>query len=197
LAAGILTATLWRRHASVWATTVGLVLAGVALVASSVWASGSVIVTGEGPFDTPYQPANLTDISQVRPAENRALEWPELNRFADSFPPSEAADVLESSDIDAPNILATGREFLSLGGFTGEVPAPSLTQFVRYVAECKVVRANVAVAPPSNNPDARWIIGHCQKQVGGVPTSVLFGSTLERYICSSADGLAAQDEAQR
>jgi 4-amino-4-deoxy-L-arabinose transferase-like glycosyltransferase len=51
LATGILVGSLRRGHGSVWATSCGLGLAFVALVSSAVWASGSVLVTGEGPFD--------------------------------------------------------------------------------------------------------------------------------------------------
>jgi hypothetical protein len=196
LAAGILTASLWRRHATTWSLSVGLALAGVALVSSSVWASGSVIVTGEGPFDTPYQPARITDLSQVLPTQDRLEQWPELNRYVKAFPPHEAIDVIETSFSAAYDVFATGREFLSVGGFTGEVPAPSLRQLITYVAEGRVVMAQAAVSPRSNNPDIRWIIAHCQKQTFGVPTFFYLGSTIQRYTCSSADGRAAQDEAR-
>jgi hypothetical protein len=54
--------------------------------------------------------------------------------YADSVPPSVAADVFESSYVASLDVLATGREFLPVGGFTGEVPEPSLPQFIRDVA---------------------------------------------------------------
>ncbi len=67
LAVGILGASLRRRHASLWTITCGLGLAAVALVSTSAWASGSVVVAGEGPFDTPYQSPKITSLSQGRP----------------------------------------------------------------------------------------------------------------------------------
>ena len=115
LAVGILGASLRRRHASLWTITCGLGLAAVALVSTSAWASGSVVVAGEGPFDTPYQSPAITYLSQVVPAHNRANEWPLLVRFADASLPSVAADVFESSYFASEDIFATGHEFLRRG----------------------------------------------------------------------------------
>jgi hypothetical protein len=175
-----------------WATSFGLALASIALLSSSVWASGSVIVSGEGPFDTPYQPAVITAISQVFPARDRALLWPGLNAYARSVPPAQAADVFESSYIASYDIFATGREFLPVGGFTGQVPEPSLRALIRDVAEGKIFHATAAVAPRSSNPDMIWIIEHCNKQTSRTSAYVDLGTTMQRFTCSRADGLEAE-----
>jgi hypothetical protein len=67
-----------------------------------------VVVAGEGPFDTPYQSPEITHLSQGVPAYDRAVEWPEIVLFADSSPPTVAADVLESSWIASEDIFASG-----------------------------------------------------------------------------------------
>jgi 4-amino-4-deoxy-L-arabinose transferase-like glycosyltransferase len=108
LAVGILGTSLRRRHATQWTLAWGLALAALALVSSSAWASGSVVVAGEGPFDTPYQSPEITHLSQGVPAYDRAVEWPEIVLFADSSPPTVAADVLESSWIASEDIFASG-----------------------------------------------------------------------------------------
>jgi len=64
LAVAILAASLGRRHASVWTVTVGLGLSAIALLISSAWATQRPR-DGEGPFDTPYQPASVTFLSQT------------------------------------------------------------------------------------------------------------------------------------
>jgi 4-amino-4-deoxy-L-arabinose transferase-like glycosyltransferase len=192
LAVGILGASLWRRHASLWTITSGLGLAAVALVSTSAWASGSVVVAGLGPFDTPYQSPQITSLSQGLPAYDRAVEWPLLVRFADAVPPSVAADVFESSYFASDDIFATGHEFLPVGGFTGQVPAPSLPQFIHYVATGRVVAAVGAVAPRSHNPVIIWVIEHCAKQAEGNTTYTYQGTTMQRYVCGRAVGRNAE-----
>ena len=195
LAVGILGASLRRRHASLWTITCGLGLAAVALVSTSAWASGSVVVAGEGPFDTPYQSPAITYLSQVVPAHNRANEWPLLVRFADASLPSVAADVFESSYFASEDIFATGHEFLPVGGFTGQVPVPSVPQFIHYVATGRVVAATAAVAPRSHNPVIIWMIEHCAKQAYGATTYRFQGTTMQRYVCLRAQGQNAEPRA--
>jgi 4-amino-4-deoxy-L-arabinose transferase-like glycosyltransferase len=192
LAVMILAASLRLKHASLWTITCGLALSAVALITSSAWASGSVVIAGEGPFDTPYQSSSITFISQGLQASNRAQEWPELVRFADATPPGQASDVLESSYLAGEDIFATGREFLPVGGFSGQVPAPSLPQFIHFVATGKVVAAQAAVAPRSHNPDMIRVIEHCPKQAEGNTMFTLLGTTVQRYTCQRRDGLWAQ-----
>ncbi len=196
LAVGILGASLWRSHASVWTVTCGLGLAAVALVSSSAWASGSVVVAGLGPFDTPYQSPKITQLSQGDPAYDRAVEWPLLVRFADASPPTVAADVLESSWLASEDIFATGHEFLPIGGFNGEVPTPSLRQLIHYVATGRVVAATGAVAPRSRNPDIIWVIEHCAKQATGNTMYTFQGTTMQRYVCGRAVGQRARRAAR-
>jgi len=192
LAVGILGASLFRRHATRWTLTWGLGLAALALVSSSAWASGSVVVAGLGPFDTPYQSPKITFLSQGEPALDRADVWPLLVRFADASPPTVAADVLESSWLASEDIFATGHEFLPVGGFSGEVPTPSLPQLIHFVATGRVVLATAAVAPRSRNPDMIWIIEHCTKQRVGSTYYTLQGTTMQRYICGRAEGQRAE-----
>jgi 4-amino-4-deoxy-L-arabinose transferase-like glycosyltransferase len=186
LAAGILGGSLRRRHASRWTITWGLALAAIALVSGSAWASGAVVVAGLGPFDTPYQSPKITYLSQVAPAHDRMVEWPELVLFAHASPPTVAADVLESSWFASEDIFATGHEFLPVGGFTGEVPTPSLPQLIHYVGTGRVVTATAAVAPRSRNPDMIWIIEHCTKRTTGNTFYNFEGTTMQRYVCQHA-----------
>ena len=190
LAVAILAASLGRRHASVWTVTVGLGLSAIALLISSAWATTTVLVTGEGPFDTPYQPASVTFLSQTVPTHDRS-DWPELNRLADSFPRHQAVEVWETSGIAGYYILATGREFLPVGGFTGTVPVPTVAQFVRYVKEHRVEHATVAVQPLSGNPVMLWITHHCVKLTDSQASFVDNDTTFQRYLCSPADAIGS------
>jgi 4-amino-4-deoxy-L-arabinose transferase-like glycosyltransferase len=185
LAVGVVAGSLHPHHGSVWANSVGLTLSTVALLSGSAWASGLVLASGEGPFDTPYQPALVTVISQVDPARRRAVDWPELARYANQIPRTQAADVLESSYLASTDIFATGREFLSVGGYSGQIPAPPLPQFIRDVAQGKVVLATASVAPRSHNPDMIWVIAHCAKEDAPSARFRNLGTVMQRYICSA------------
>jgi 4-amino-4-deoxy-L-arabinose transferase-like glycosyltransferase len=185
LGVGLLAVSLGRQHTPEWTTGVGLAVGGVALLFSSAWATGSVLVAGEGPFDTPYQPAHVTYLSQTLPARHRA-SWPALNALARLLPANQAIDTIETSFVAGAEILATGREFLPVGGFSGEVPAPTVNQFRRDVQLGKTPRALVAIEPLSNNPVERWIAHHCRHQTfGRGNTFTSQGTTFQRFMCAA------------
>jgi 4-amino-4-deoxy-L-arabinose transferase-like glycosyltransferase len=192
LAVTILAASLRPEHASLWSIWCGLGLASVALLSGSAFASGTAVVSGEGPFDTPYQPATVTYLAQTLPGRDRPVLWAGLNRYARSMPPSQAADVFESSYLASYDIFATGREFLSVGGFSGQVPVPSLPQFEHDVADGKIVNATAAVKPRSHNPDMIWVIAHCRKVRGDAASYPQLGAIMQRYICASVHAHRAE-----
>jgi 4-amino-4-deoxy-L-arabinose transferase-like glycosyltransferase len=197
LASTILLGSLRRSHASVWTAMVGLGLAGIALISTSAWGTATILVSAQGPFSTPYQPALVNELQQVLPAKERAMEWSQLQRFADALPPTQAADVIAGSSIAAADIFATGHEFLSVGGYTGQIPAPPLHQFVHFVQEGRIVRAQVEVRPLTTNPDLLWVRANCSKQDGDDARFTDVGVVVQRYICSPADAVAAEDESGR
>jgi 4-amino-4-deoxy-L-arabinose transferase-like glycosyltransferase len=162
LAAGILFVSLAPRHASVWALSVGPVLAVVAILLGSAWASGLVVMEQLGPFDSPYATAARNQVTR-----GYADEFPRLQtvlmQFTSQLPPDVAANTIETTLGASDDILATGHEFLPIGGYTGEVSTPSLAQFVRDVAEDRVRFANVATRPLTRSPDLRWVAAHCTK----------------------------------
>ena len=86
-----------------------------------------------------------------------------LQKFVAPIPQSEAADVFETSGVTGYYIMATGREFLPVGGFSGRVPAPSLAEFARLVAEGRIVRVTVTTRPLTRAPDLRWVAAHCTR----------------------------------
>jgi 4-amino-4-deoxy-L-arabinose transferase-like glycosyltransferase len=184
LAAGILGTSLRSRQATVRTAATGMGLAGFALLAGSLWATATVVASGEGPFDTPYQPARVTFQSQVLPARARAT-WPTLDRVVDALSPSVSVETFASSFISSYDIFATGREFLPVGGFSGSVPTPTLRQFIGYVAAGKSPRAAPAIAPPGQNPDMIWVVEHCEKQEGNKSTFITLGTTFRNYLCPS------------
>ncbi len=170
LAVGILVASLRAGHDTVWAVAVGPVLAGAAMLLGSAWASSVVVAATLSPFDSPYAPVSVNRDSQEAaarfPADQAALE-----EFVAKIPASQAADVFETSALAGYDIMATGHEFLSVGGFTGRVPAPPLAEFTQFVADGHVVRVTVTTHPMTRTPDLRWVVSHCARRVRANTTS--------------------------
>jgi hypothetical protein len=146
------------------------------------WASALVVMEGLGPFDSPYAPASVNLATQLATADFGEHQQA-LMRFVAHIPPNQAADVFETSLIAGPYILATGREFLPVGGYSGLVPAPTLAQFRHDVDLGRVHQVTVATSPLSSNPIMRWVHGHCQKTKYGYrdPESSTYFSV---YACA-------------
>jgi hypothetical protein len=81
--------------------------------------------------------------------------------------------------------MATGKEFLPVGGFSGQVPVPTLARFIHYVHEGRVILVNVAVHPLTDNPDMRWVVAHCTLFTVPGSTYVSLGTRFQQYLCRS------------
>ncbi len=156
----VLAGSLFRGHDSAWALSAGPVLAALAMLLGSFWASAVVVEAQLSPFDTPYAPSSVNAYTQKEAAKFPADEA-RLSALARSVPAGSAVNVHETSDAAALPILATGREFLSIGGFNGATPSPTLGAFKKLVAEGKIRRATVVTNPLTKQPVLRWVVQHC------------------------------------
>ncbi len=168
-----------------WAAA-GVMLSGAALFLGSAWASGTVVVAGLGPFDSPYQPAALTAQDHAANGRSAAIAA-SLDRAAARVAPSVSVITNETSAGSSLPILDTGREFLPVGGLSGRVPSPTLAQFVADVRAGRVTVVLAAVAPLTRNPDMLWAIAHCKPEPSGGPDSHIAGRTMHFYLCTPAD----------
>jgi len=162
LAVVVLAGSLRAGHDSVWAVSVGPVLAAVAILLGTLWASGIVVAAQLSPFDSPYAPALVNTYTRAA-ATDFPVDQNELARFVEGIPSDRAADVFETSRSADFYVLATGHEFLPVGGFSGRVPAPSLAAFIKLVAQGRVERVTVTTKPLTNAPDLRWVASHCRQ----------------------------------
>jgi hypothetical protein len=183
LAVLVLIGSLRSRHASVWATTVGPTLAAAAMLLGTSWASAIVVLEGLGPFNSPYEPAFLNQVTRNSVSQFNDSVGP-LRDFVRSLPASVAADVIETSGNAGENILATGHEFLPVGGFSGEVPSPPLRQFIGFVAAGRVRRVTLSTSPLTHDPDLLWARAHC-KRLDSYPSGL--GINMVVYQCRPAD----------
>jgi hypothetical protein len=156
----------------------------LAMLMGSFWASGLVAMEELGPFDAPY-----TTASHDQAVRLYADELPELEhvygQFVNNLRPAVAANVVETSYLASEYILASGHEFLPVGGYTGEVPVPTLHQFIHYIAEGKVKNVEAATQPLTRDPDLRWVVAHCEKS--GSSRDPDARATFSFFICSPTD----------
>src|SRR5581483_2420324 len=147
--------------------TVAFGLALAALVAAPAVASGSIVVHRLGPFDTPFQPARITAVTQTfagraeHPSPVLVATFEQAGRGA-KYPLATYTSLLA-----APLIFATGDEVLPIGGFDGTFPPPTLMQLQRLIAAGTL---HLIASPPTRDPRIRWVRSHCLK----LPAVVLF-----------------------
>jgi 4-amino-4-deoxy-L-arabinose transferase-like glycosyltransferase len=159
-----LVAAIWLRRAPVLATQV-LATTGLAIAAAAaatlivpVVASASVVTSGLGPFQTPFESAKETaDITaflsagfDIHPALI-ALEK------ANAYAPYLMAT--QTSALAAPFIWASGREVLPVGGFTGTIPEPAEAT-LQHLVNTGVV-STFLQSPTTTDPRLTWIARNC------------------------------------
>lgn len=157
LACGLLLASSVRPSAS-RALSLGLVCSlGAVTVVPSV-AATSIAIERLGAFDTPFEPAvvatGIRDFFDIT-AQTAALV-PGLRHYQDGAPFLMAT---ETSALAAPFIYASGLEVLPIGGFTGTIPAPTLSALTARVHAGDFHL--VLQSPTSHDPRLDWIAHHC------------------------------------
>jgi len=143
------------------------VLALLAVAAAPAVASVSLVVHRLGPFDTPFQPAPVTAITQTFAGQVQRLPPPVIARFERAGQGAEYPLAAYTSLLAAPLIFATGREVLPIGGFEGSFPPPTLARLQQLIA---TDRLHLIESPPTLDPRIRWVRRHCLL----VPVQVTF-----------------------
>jgi hypothetical protein len=147
-----------------------------------------------GPFDSPYQSQQLTASEQAG-WQHDVATWPALAAQAATVPIGRSVETAETSAEVSQKILATGHEYLPVGGFSGQVPSTPLQQFVRDIHDGRIIHVLVAVQPPTRNPDMRWTLSHCDPTPAVATSSrgpfVVNGRQYRSYVCVPSDAAAA------
>jgi 4-amino-4-deoxy-L-arabinose transferase-like glycosyltransferase len=137
--------------------------AGTAVLLLPAAASVSCVSRGLGPFDTPYESSetahNSHALAAAAPALTRAVRRLELE-----VPPGDALFGTDTSGLAQSYILYSGREVLPIGGYLGNVPAPTLATLRADISRGYVRGFVLPVAPPGPDPRVRWIESHCTRQ---------------------------------
>jgi 4-amino-4-deoxy-L-arabinose transferase-like glycosyltransferase len=187
IATGAVTAVWWLRESPPrWVPRAGLTLGAAALLAGAAWASGTAVASRLGPLDTPYQSASSAAALQAG-WQREMAGWPSQAAHAATVPASHSIETAESSAQVSTDILATGHEYLPVGGFTGQVPSTPLERFVQLVRAGRIHIVLVAVSPRTRNPAMRWALAHCPSATGTDARTQVGGQAYERAICVPSD----------
>ncbi len=163
----------------------GHLTALAALLLLPAAASVSCVIRGLGPFDHPFESA-----AAARAAQSVAATAPRLTQAARRLelntPPGDALFGADTSGLAEGYILYTGREVLPIGGYLGNVPAPTLATLRADINRGYLRLFVLPVSPPSQDPRVRWIESHC---AGQQP----FGQLVqyEDYVCGREAATAA------
>ncbi len=158
----------------------GAIVTGVvaALFVPSV-ASAQLVADHRGAFDTPFESS-----ASARAMDQLFIGTPRL--VASTIPGLERVQLgapyllaTQTSAVASVFITSSGREALPIGGFTGTVPAPTLTQLK---ADIRSGKFHLVLAAPGRDPRLVWIASHCR------PAGRAAGA-LHPYFCTPGDAI--------
>ncbi len=138
-------------------------VAGAAVLLLPAAASVSCVVQELGPFDTPFESPGTAHNNQVLAAAAPTLVQAS-QRLELLTPPGDALFGADTSGLAESFILYSGREVLPIGGFLGNVPAPTLATLRADIRRGYVRSFVLPVSPTGTDPRVRWLESHCVRQ---------------------------------
>lgn len=175
----LVVSALWFRRGFL---AVALISGTAAILA--IPTSGSAILVSEqkGISDTPFEPAKTA-------AMYDALLGLQSKGLSSLISPLEKLEIgapylmtVYTSAVASEFILATGREVLPIGGFTGSIPEPSISQLAGMIRTGKF---HLALLLGGHDPRLRWLASHCRHLGPG-------GGTTGLFFCTPTDVVAAR-----
>ena len=138
--------------------TAAVTAALVAALAATRVASAGLVANHESAFDTPFEPPQLASLLAAGPARMSTVETVELPLVETVRGNSPDLLAAQSSYIAAAFIYVSGLEALPIGGFTGTIPSPTLSQLK---ADIREGQFHLVLALSTADPRMRWIASHC------------------------------------
>jgi 4-amino-4-deoxy-L-arabinose transferase-like glycosyltransferase len=136
--------------------------AGAAVLLLPVAASVNCVIGGLGPFDTPFESSKTAHNNQALAAAAPAITSA-AQRLELQTPPGDALFGTDTSGLAQNYILYSGKEVLPIGGFLGNVPAPTLARLQADISRGYVRVFVLPVSPPGSDPRVLWIESHCTR----------------------------------
>jgi 4-amino-4-deoxy-L-arabinose transferase-like glycosyltransferase len=137
--------------------------AGAAVLLLPAAASVSCVADGLGPFDTPFESSKTAHNNQLLAADAPVLTRA-VQRLELETPPGDALLGTDTSGLAQSYILYSGREVLPIGGYLGNVPAPTLGTLQADIRRGYVHVFVLPVSPRGPDPRVRWLESHCARE---------------------------------
>jgi 4-amino-4-deoxy-L-arabinose transferase-like glycosyltransferase len=137
--------------------------AGAAVLLLPAAASVSGVIRELGPFDSPFESSKTAHNNQLLAAAGPDITRVVL-RLELRTPPGDALFGTDASGLAENYILYGGWEVLPIGGFLGNVPAPTLATLRADISRGYVRVFVLPVSPPGPDPRVRWIESHCTRE---------------------------------
>ena len=167
-----------------------IAFAGAAVLLLPAASSLTSVVQGLGPFDTPFESSKIAHNNQLlaaaAPNITKTVQQLELRT-----PPGDALLGTDTSGLAQNFILYSGQEVLPIGGFLGNVPAPTLPALQADISRGYVRVFVLPVSPSGTDPRVLWIESHCTRQIAPPNSRVV---PYANFICGLP---AAQPVGQR
>jgi 4-amino-4-deoxy-L-arabinose transferase-like glycosyltransferase len=155
-------------------------LAVLSLLLVPAITTGVVVSDGLGSFSTPYQSPAATFGTTTNPERFQA-QAATVSTYVDrTYPGHGIVYAVDTSALASSNIMVTGREFLPIGGFSGNIPSPTVAQLHRLIDSGRVQTFLVPVRPSGTDPRISWIRANCSS---GFASPLVPGVELSFYHC--------------
>jgi 4-amino-4-deoxy-L-arabinose transferase-like glycosyltransferase len=137
--------------------------AGVAVLLLPAAASVASVVQGLGPFDSPFESSKTARNNQLLAGAGPTYAAA-AQRLALETPPGDALFGVDTSGLAENYILYSGLEVLPIGGYLGNVPAPTLAALQADINDGYVRFFLLPVSPSGTDPRVQWIEAQCPRQ---------------------------------
>jgi 4-amino-4-deoxy-L-arabinose transferase-like glycosyltransferase len=158
--------------------------AGAAVLLLPAAASVAGVVSGLGPFDTPFESSALVQRSHALAANvpklTQTIQHLELQTVS-----GDALFAADTSGLVQNFILYSGREVLPIGGYLGNVPAPTLATLQADINRGYVEVFILPVSPSGSDPRVHWLESHCVQEPQAPRASPLPYAT---FVCGPGAG---------
>jgi 4-amino-4-deoxy-L-arabinose transferase-like glycosyltransferase len=140
-------------------TTAAMAAALAAALLAPAVASAGLTANHESAFDTPFESTRLASLLASVPGRLATLQRVTIPRL--KILQGRAPDLLaaQSSYIASVFIYTSGLETLPIGGFTGTIPSPTLSELK---ADIRSGQFHLVLALSTTDPRIQWIAAHCR-----------------------------------
>ena len=152
-AIGVSVWSLLVPRAGVWAGALAAGLVSVALVPAV--ASASLAAHGDSAFDTPFESARTAEAVELSGQVVANANIAALQNLQRGAPWVMAA---QTAVLPSVIIYDSGLEALPIGGLTGTIPSPTLSQLQ---ADIRAGRFHLVWIATADDPRLKWIATHC------------------------------------